>query len=487
MEKSRDMRDYFDSLLVKDGFNLACRATESIEQNDEYINKNDLDNDSARESPQHEKAHARFARYEQPQNGLEDDVKTVIRYLNWHIDRIGSHVIGREDIIEQAFYAVLTEEHLLLLSRTGMAKSYLANYIFDSFDDLRVFASQASKDQTPDNYFGPYNIEDFKRGRIRHNLHGSIIEAHMVFLDEFFDASDVVLRSLLSVLNERKFINGQEQIDAAVHTAIATANYMRLNEVTEAVLDRFIYKAIIPEDNDTFNQFLIDHVYLQHSGRMNPAQRRTPFDKIKFLTSIVKNSNLHVKILVPDYVLYLKNIIINKYTSAMRVYDSNFFISPRKQAKLVDFLRASALLHERMMVNEHDLEKLYLPLCTLNSYVQNQENPVTEKDLYVKTFRETINYLNLSGALSQLELLLNINHIFNDVKTDPDRADSAAEKHGLMAGIKKIFIKLFPGHEEDEKITLKRLWQTVNELHPASQEIDELRRGIVREYCDLII
>jgi hypothetical protein len=158
---------------------------------------------------------------------------------------------GRDDIIHQAMYAILTKEHMLLLSRTGMAKSYLANYIFNTFENVRVFASQASKEQTPDNYFGPYNIEEFKKGRIRHNIHGSIIEANLVFLDEFFDASDVVLRSLLTVLNERKFINGQEIIDTAVHTAIATANYMRMNEVTEAVLDRFTYKSIIPEDNNS--------------------------------------------------------------------------------------------------------------------------------------------------------------------------------------------------------------------------------------------
>ncbi len=159
----------------------------------------------------------------------EYDIATIVEYLNWHMGRIGEIVINRGEIVKQAIYAILTGEHMLLLSRTGMAKSYLASSIFNIFEGARLFSSQASKDQTPDNYFGPYNIEEFRRGRIRHNIKGSIIEANLVFLDEFFDASDVVLRSLLSVLNERKFINGSEQIDAAVHTAIATAKYMRMN------------------------------------------------------------------------------------------------------------------------------------------------------------------------------------------------------------------------------------------------------------------
>ena len=140
----------------------------------------------------------------------EYDIPTIVEYLNWHMQNIGETVIGRSDIIMQAIYAILTGEHMLLLSRTGMAKSYLASSIFNIFEGARIFSSQASKDQTPDNYFGPYNIEEFRKGRIRHNIKGSIIEANLVFLDEFFDASDVVLRSLLSVLNERKFINGSE-------------------------------------------------------------------------------------------------------------------------------------------------------------------------------------------------------------------------------------------------------------------------------------
>ncbi len=102
------------------------------------------------------------------------DIPTTIDYLRWHMDRIAKNVIDREEIIRQAMFAILTREHMLLLSRTGMAKSYLANYIFNTFDQVRVFMTQASKEQTPDNYFGPYNIEEFKKGRIRHNIHGSI-------------------------------------------------------------------------------------------------------------------------------------------------------------------------------------------------------------------------------------------------------------------------------------------------------------------------
>jgi len=222
------------------------------------------------------------------------DILTIVEFINWHMDRISENVIGRDEIVRQAFFAILTGEHMLLLSRTGMAKSFLTNYIFHSFEGARIFASQASKDQTPDNYFGPYNIEEFKKGKIRHNIKGSIIEANFVFLDEFFDASDVVLRSLLSVLNERKFVNGSEQIDVAVHTAIATANYMRMNEVTEAVLDRFTYKSIIPEDQNVYSQLLIDHTYAFTMGEPVYTDKKVYFDQVLYLNDIITVSYTHL-------------------------------------------------------------------------------------------------------------------------------------------------------------------------------------------------
>ena len=219
---------------------------------------------------------------------MQYDIPSIVALLQHHMKRISRNVVGRGEIIDQLIYAILTGEHILLMSRTGMAKSYLANEVFNIFENIRIFSAQASKDQTPDNYFGPYDIEEFKKGIIRHNIKGSIIEANLVLLDEFFDASDVVLRSLLSVLNERKFINGSEQIDVAIHSAIATANYMRLNEVTEAVLDRFIYKAIIPEDDDMYNRLLIDQAYAARKGKPENPKDKIPFDQIMYLQNIIK-------------------------------------------------------------------------------------------------------------------------------------------------------------------------------------------------------
>ncbi len=417
----------------------------------------------------------------------EYDIPTIVEYLNWHMNRISENVIGRDDIIRQAMFAILTGEHMLLLSRTGMAKSYLANYIFNTFEGARVFSQQASKDQTPDNYFGPYNIEEFKKGRIRHNIKGSIIEANLVFLDEFFDASDVVLRSLLTVLNERKFINGSERIDVPIHTAIATANYMRMNEVTEAVLDRFTYKSIIPEDRDVYNQLLIDHTYAFSGGEPIDPVKKLFFNQVIFLNSIIKNHNREIKVEIPDYVYFMKNVIVNKFVGDMRKSDYNFFISPRKQAKISDFLRAAAIVNNRFEVNEDDLKELYLALCTLNSFVSVKAKDKSEKDVFLDTFHQTMIHFKNSGAIPQIEFLLKVRRVLQEIREDPEKRDMILARKNILESILDVLKKIFPTKKRDdeEKLTVDKLKTSVVDLSPAVEEVRELKEGVMKDYRDI--
>ncbi len=415
------------------------------------------------------------------------DIPTIVQYLNWHMNRINENVIGRDDIIRQAFFAILTGEHMLLLSRTGMAKSYLTNYIFNIFEGARIFSAQASKDQTPDNYFGPYNIEEFKKGKIRHNIKGSIIESNLVFIDEFFDASDVVLRSLLSVLNERKFINGQEQIDVSIHTAVATANYMRLNEVTEAVLDRFTYKSIIPEDNNLYSQLLIDHTYRLNKGKPVEPERKIFFDQVLYLSDIVRNNNKDIKIEISDYIYFLKNVVVNKFVSEMRKIDGNFFVSPRKRAKLSDLLRAYALTKNRRHAERDDLRELYLALCTLNSHVSSAVNAKSEKDIFLDAYQQVMIHFDTTGANQQIQLLLNIRKVFQELREDPEKRAIILKKKGFVRELRDILMKIFPAKRknDNDEITIESLKKNVFDIDPAVEEVRELKDGILKDYQDL--
>src|SRR5690606_25272469 len=112
------------------------------------------------------------------------NIQQTILDLQDAIDFVNSRVINRTDVVEQIFCALLTAEHALIQSRTGVGKSLLTEQVFMMFRNARYFKVQASKEQQPDTYFGGLNVEELKQGRIIHNTEGSLVESEFGFIDE---------------------------------------------------------------------------------------------------------------------------------------------------------------------------------------------------------------------------------------------------------------------------------------------------------------
>jgi len=293
-----------------------------------------------------------------------EKLKSISHTINECIRYISKHVIGRDLVVRQTFLALLTGEHQLLISRTGMAKSLLARQIFACFEDAQVFEKQLTKDTMPENLFGAYDIEAMKKGKMIHNVEGSVVLSHFAFLDEIFDANDMLLRSLLSLLNEKQLINGEQIVNATLHSAIAAANYIRYTEVLEAVIDRFVYKSYIPENKDLYFQYSVDQIYQQQFGTIATPQRRLSMGELSYAKKVIQSN----QIAIPGYILFLKNYILKKYIEETRTTHSDrkdFTISDRKSVKMQDTLRAVAFLDGREEVSEQDLDSLHLAVCTL--------------------------------------------------------------------------------------------------------------------------
>ena len=168
------------------------------------------------------------------------NVDSVVARMKGIVAEIGKSLVNRSELTRQGLRALMTGEHQFIFSAAGVAKSLYANQIFSYFKNAGTYSIQFCPDTTPDDLFGAYDIEKFKKGEIYHNVEGSIITHHFAFLDEFMDGNDKLLRSLLGVLLERRFIAGHQSEESILHTAIATSNYMRMSETTEALLDRFL-------------------------------------------------------------------------------------------------------------------------------------------------------------------------------------------------------------------------------------------------------
>lgn len=419
--------------------------------------------------------------------GSIEEIAQELKDAAWFV---GQRVINREEVIEQSICALLTAEHLLLQSRTGVGKSLLAAQIFSMFEGGRLFRVQASKEQQPDTFFGGLDLEELKAGRIIHNTKGSLVESEFGFIDEIFDANDFTLRALLSLLNERRLIRGVQDVDSPLHTVIATTNYLRVNEVTEALLDRFLFKAVILPDKDPFIQYQIGQKYLLHAGRTAVPPKQISFGRLQHMHRIITGSSDDFQIAMSNEILYFTNIVIRHFEflrnrqlgeHARRGDGQDFYISPRTQAKSLDLLRAIALLKGRTSVIHDDVSRLYFIFATVGL--------PEEVALFKKAYTTVLNSLTASRGFDQVTILLDFADLLREVKEDPKLmktplsqfADSTIRRSFLEWMKEKISGE--QPHDQNKKL----LAQFLSDFIPVCDEVRELKHSVEKTLSQTMI
>jgi len=332
----------------------------------------------ARETPAkvviHDRKHAptELLDKDMAREGCDLEPAEIVENMLKAFRRVSRQVVGREDLLHQTLYALLTREHQLIYSRAGMAKSLYACAVFGQFREAYTFSMQLTKGTPEEGLVGAIDIDELKKGNIIHNTDGSIIEAQLAFLDEIFDANDVALRSLLGILNERSFRKGKQHVEAVMHSAIATSNYVRANDVTEAVIDRFAFRALLLPSGDPYEMLRIDRAYGDNVGKLElpRPEQRIPIDHLEFLADIIEGRVPERRIGCSAGILFLKNALIQEYVDLINAErkkngETEIYVSPRTMAKARDVLNASALLHGRSEVKEEDLSELRYMITTV--------------------------------------------------------------------------------------------------------------------------
>ena len=391
--------------------------------------------------------------------------------------------VNRQDVIKKMFCALLTREHVLLQARTGVGKSLLANQVFAMFEGARIFHVQASKEQQPDTYFGALDLEELKKGRIVHNTEGSLVESEFAFIDEIFDANDYTLRALLTCLNERRMVRGVQSKSALIHTVVAATNYIRVTEITEAVLDRFLYKAVVEPDREPFYMYRISQQFILHRGGVAQPAKKVSFASLKRVSDEIRGHDPETTVYVPPEVVFFANLAIRHYEAQLRrarrqrtEAGPDFYISPRTQAKALDALRAIAVMNRRLSVSIEDVGKLRLLLCTAGMR--------EEQDVWEKSFDSLRNHYAASNAFEQLHTLLELQDVLDRIRLDPSLL---AQPIAALASVKVKrtlgeWAKATIGIAHDEAQHNRRvLTAYVDSIEPLTDEIRQLKARLSEE------
>lgn len=155
-----------------------------------------------------------------------------------------SALIERDREVDLVLTALVAREHPLLVGPPGTAKSLLLDSLVRLCGGAKAFKCLLSKHTTPEDLFGPVSVQGLKADQYRRITTGMLPEAELAFLDEVFKCSSATLNTLLQVLNERAFVNGDGvPRPVPLLVCVAASNEWPDGHELGALFDRFLVRA----------------------------------------------------------------------------------------------------------------------------------------------------------------------------------------------------------------------------------------------------
>ena len=161
-------------------------------------------------------------------------------------DELNTTLLEREAAIDAGVHALLTREHMLLLGPPGTAKSLLVRSICERVEGTQYFERLLTKFSTPEELFGPLSLNALEQDRYERVTNGTVVEAHISFLDEVFKANSAILNSLLTLINERIYQESGAVRPVPLQSLFGASNETPEDDGLAALHDRFLLRVTVP-------------------------------------------------------------------------------------------------------------------------------------------------------------------------------------------------------------------------------------------------
>lgn len=280
-------------------------------------------------------------------------------------------IYEKDTEISLSLLAALAGESVILLGPPGVAKSMVARQLKTAFRDAHSFEYLMSRFSTPDEIFGPVSIQKLKSSdTYERAVEGYLPTADVVFLDEIWKAGPAIQNTLLTVINEKLFRNGNKEMHLPLKLLVAASNELPAKgEGLEALWDRFVIRIesrpIKKESN--FRAMLLDsHADFSGStGGLGHADfaNNADFSELKITGEEYAEWSENInRIGVKEEVLDVISVI-RKSLRAVNVDEAaerrNIYVSDRRWKNIARLLRTSAFMQDREEVDCCDLLPIY--------------------------------------------------------------------------------------------------------------------------------
>ncbi|MHA1251052.1 MAG: AAA family ATPase [Candidatus Helarchaeota archaeon] len=278
------------------------------------------------------------------------------------INSLNKGLIEREEVVKLAFISGIAGENIFMLGPPGVAKSLIARRLKFAFKNAKSFDYLMHRFSTPDEVFGPISVEKLKNeNKLERMTEHYLPGANIVFLDEIWKAGPSIQNTLLTIINEKIFRNGEQEFKVDIFGLLAASNELPEKGVgLDALWDRFLVRVMVDNiiNRENFEKMITDtsDPYVDNINndlkitKEEYYQWQKERDKIKVGKDILD-------------VIHIIRVKIQEYNDKiLKTRDENeegderdiIYISDRRWKKIIKVLRTSAFLNGRSFVDLMD-------------------------------------------------------------------------------------------------------------------------------------
>lgn len=312
-------------------------------------------------------------------NERQSRIKKLLELLN-------TGLYEKEEAVRLGLLTAVSGESIFFLGAPGSAKSMIARRIVQAFQadgnkGLKYFEYLMNQFSTPEDIFGNISLralngegesgkEEYKR-----ITDGMLPQADIAFLDEIWKASPAIQNTLLTIINERKFHNGNTVENVPLKALFTASNELPAeNAGLEALYDRLILRLCVNyiENEDSF----FDMIDAPHTVEMGIKET----DKNLLITDEeMKNWKQQIdNVTLSEAVKSVITAIRKELTVQNEQFKSEgkdpkewFTVSDRRWKKIARILKTSAFLNDRTKVDLMDCQ--LIEYCIWNTEEQQQK------------------------------------------------------------------------------------------------------------------
>ena len=299
------------------------------------------------------------------------------RFGQWS-EELGNGLYEREEAIKVVLLAALAGHNTFLLGEPGIAKSLLAQRLqyllsndetnnkskgFEREKKALYFEYLMNQFSEPDQLFGPLDLQKLKQGEYHTKTEGFLPSAHIGFLDDIWKANPAIQNTLLSLLNEKKFHNGNQIQEVPLLFFICASNELPAQDTAEnqslqALWDRITVRLkLYPlQDSDNFSTLL-------HAPKASTKCQVSQPLNITVLKELRSQSQaLPLGPVAEDAILRMRQ----KLRDLPK--EQKIFVSDRRWQQIAQLIRCAAL------VNNHEQPDIVDCSVMLHSLWNSEEN-----------------------------------------------------------------------------------------------------------------